>query len=65
MLLYLLRSRMVKLFPYSVFFFALGIALVECHDVHDSLRILFLLFLRYAALLQRSLPFLRKALLLR
>src|SRR5579862_4093136 len=61
-LLYLLRSRMIKLFPYSVFLFAFSIVLVECHDVHDSLWVLFLLFLGYAILLQRSLPFLRKTL---
>jgi len=57
-----LRLRGAHLVPDGVVLALLGIVLVEVDDVHDGLRVLLLLLLRDAILLQHALPFLGEAL---
>ena len=52
---------MVELMPDCIFL-VVAFALVECHDVVDSLRVLSLFVLADAIFLQDSLPFLWKTL---
>lgn len=53
---------MFELVPDVIVAFTLCIFLVKCNDVHDSLRILFLLLFGDAILLKRPLPLFWKAL---
>jgi hypothetical protein len=46
----------VKLVPYLIITITTSVFLIETHDVHHSLRVLFLLLLRDAILLQQALP---------
>jgi hypothetical protein len=50
------------LVPDGIFLALLGIVLVEVDDIHDSLRVLLLLLLRYAVLREHALPFLGETL---
>lgn len=54
----LLGHRVVKLVPDDIIV-ARSIFLVKFHDVHHGLRVLFLLFLRDATLLEHPLPVFR------